>query len=158
MDSLNACRIWLYMAKCHHFIITIKNHVYMEFRKTILMIIHAGHRRRHRCKEETFGFSGRRRGWDDLREQHWNMYITTCKTDEQCKFNAWSRAPKVGSLGQPRGIVSGGKWEGGSGCGGHVYTCGRFMLMYGQNHHNIVKCMHAKSLQSCPTLVWPHGP
>ena len=60
----------------------------MEFRKTVLMIIHAGHRRRHRCKEETFGFSGRRRGWDDVKEQHRNMYITICKTDDQRKFNA----------------------------------------------------------------------
>ena len=33
----------------------------------------------------------------------------------------------------------GGKREGVSG-GGHMYTCGRFMLMdYGKNHHNIVK-------------------
>ena len=23
--------------------------------------------------------------------------------------------------------------------GGHMYTCGRFMLMYGKHHHNIVK-------------------
>ena len=32
--------------------------------------------------------SGRRRGWDDLREQYWNMYITICKRDGQCKFDA----------------------------------------------------------------------
>ena len=23
--------------------------------------------------------------------------------------------------------------------GGHMYTCGQFMLMYGKNHHHIVK-------------------
>ena len=23
--------------------------------------------------------------------------------------------------------------------GGHMYTCGQFMVMYGKNHHNIVK-------------------
>ena len=34
-----------------------------SFRK---MILHAGQQRRHRCKEQTFGLSGRRRGWDDL--------------------------------------------------------------------------------------------
>ena len=28
---------------------------------------------------------------------------------------------------------------GGSGWGGHMYTCGQFMLMYGKNHCNIVK-------------------
>ena len=41
---------------------------YMEFRKTAPTILHAGQQRRHRCKEETFGLSGRRQGWDDLRE------------------------------------------------------------------------------------------
>jgi len=36
-------------------------------------------------------------------------------------------------------------WDGkggGSGVqdeGGHMYICGRFMSMYGKNHHNIVK-------------------
>ena len=33
---------------------------YMEFRKTAPTILHAGQQRRHRCKEETFGLSGRR--------------------------------------------------------------------------------------------------
>ena len=33
----------------------------------------------YRCKEQTFGLSGRRRRWDDLRERHWNIYITICK-------------------------------------------------------------------------------
>ena len=42
----------------------------MEFMKIVPMILHAGQQRRHRCKEQTFGLSGRRRGWDDLREQH----------------------------------------------------------------------------------------
>ena len=27
-------------------------------------------KKRHRCKEQTFGLCGRRRGWEDLREQH----------------------------------------------------------------------------------------
>ena len=33
--------------------------------------------RRHRGKGQSFGFSGRRRGWGDLREWHWNIYITS---------------------------------------------------------------------------------
>ena len=32
------------------------------------MILNAGQLRRHRCKEQAFGLSGKRRGWDDLRE------------------------------------------------------------------------------------------
>ena len=58
----------------------------MESRKTVLMILHAGQQRRHRCKGQTFGLSGRKRGWDDLREQHCNIYITICKIDSQCEF------------------------------------------------------------------------
>ena len=46
----------------------ILTHIYMETGKTVLVILHAGQQRRHRCKEQTFGFSGRRRAWDDLRE------------------------------------------------------------------------------------------
>ena len=58
--------------------------------------------KRHRYKEQTFGFSGRRQGWNELREWHWNVYITICKICDQCKFDAWSRAPKAGALEQPR--------------------------------------------------------
>ena len=61
--------------------------------------------------------SGRRQGWDDLREQHWNFYIAICERNDQSKFNAWNRALKTGALGQPRG----GK--------GHMYMHGWFMSM-----------------------------
>ena len=40
----------------------------MEFRETIPMLLHAAQQRRQRCKEQTFGLSGRSRGWDALRE------------------------------------------------------------------------------------------
>ena len=41
----------------------------MESRKIVLTILHAGQQRRHRSTEQTFGLSGRRRGWDDLRKK-----------------------------------------------------------------------------------------
>ena len=40
----------------------------MDFRKMVLMIIYSEQQRRHRCKEQTFELSRRKRGWDDLRE------------------------------------------------------------------------------------------
>ena len=43
-------------------------HIYMEFRKMVMMTLYARQQKRHRCKEQTFGLWGRRRGWDDLRE------------------------------------------------------------------------------------------
>ena len=44
--------------------------IHMEFRKMVPMILHAGQQRRHGRKEQTSGHSGRRRGWDALREQY----------------------------------------------------------------------------------------
>ena len=42
--------------------------IYMEFRKMVTMTLYARQQKRHRCKEQTFGLCGRRRGWDDLKE------------------------------------------------------------------------------------------
>ena len=33
----------------------------------ITMTLYESQQKRHRCKEQTFGLCGRRRGWDDLR-------------------------------------------------------------------------------------------
>ena len=85
--------------------------------------LYARQQKRHRYEEQTFGLCGRRRGWNDLREQHWNMYITVCETDDQSKFDAWNRALKASALGQPRGMGCGEKWKRGSGWGGtHVHS------------------------------------
>ena len=77
-------------------------------------------------------------GWDDLREQHWNMYITICEIDHQSKFDAWNRILKASALEHSEG------WDGEGGGrgfqdGGHMYTHGWFMPVYGENHRNIVK-------------------
>ena len=47
---------------------SILTHIYMEFRKMVMMTLYVRQQRRRRCKEQTFGPFGRRRGWDDLRE------------------------------------------------------------------------------------------
>ena len=59
---------------------------------------------------------GRRGGWDDLREQHWNVYITICKTDNQCQV----RSMKQGTQSQCSGTTQrdgAGREVGGSGQG-----------------------------------------
>ena len=61
-----------------------------------------------------------------------------CDIDDQVKFHAGSRLLTAGALGNPEG------WDregGGKGfrMGGHVYTCGQFILMCGKNYHNSVK-------------------
>ena len=47
---------------------TVYSHVYMKSRRMVPTILRARQQRRHGCKEHTSGLSGRRRGWDDLRE------------------------------------------------------------------------------------------
>ena len=59
----------------------------MESGKIVLMNLFAGQQWRHRHKEQTFGHSGERKGWDDLREKHCNIHITVCKIDSQLKFD-----------------------------------------------------------------------
>ena len=60
----------------------------MEVKKMVTKTLYERQQKKHRCKEQTFGFCGRRRGWEDLREEHLNMYITICEIDHQSRFNA----------------------------------------------------------------------
>ena len=41
----------------------------------VMITLYARQKKRHRCIEQTPGLYGRMQGWDDLREQHQNMYI-----------------------------------------------------------------------------------
>ena len=47
---------------------SILTHIYMKFRKTVMMTLNVKQQKRNRYKEQTFGLHGRRRGWDDLIE------------------------------------------------------------------------------------------
>ena len=82
----------------------------------VTITLYARQKKRHRCIEQTFGPCGRRRGWDDLREQHWNMYIIKCETDDQSRLDAWDKCSGLVHWDDPGGW--GG--EGGSGWGTHV--------------------------------------
>ena len=53
----------------------------MECRNMVLKNLFAGQERRLRRRELTYGHGGGRRAWCELREQHWNMYVTTCQTE-----------------------------------------------------------------------------
>ena len=61
------------------------------------------------------------------------MYETSC----QSRFDARYWMLGAGALGQPRGMVWGGRREEGSGWGTHVYL-GRFILKLGKTY-NFVK-------------------
>ena len=77
----------------------------------VTITLYARQQKRYRCIE-VFWTHGRRQGWDDLREYHWNMYIIICKTDRQSRFDVWDRVLRAGALGWPRGMGRGRRWEG----------------------------------------------
>ena len=62
--------------------------IIMQFRKMVTTTLYARQKKRHRYIKQTFGLYGRRRGWDDLRQQHRNMYIIKCETDRQSRLDA----------------------------------------------------------------------
>ena len=68
----------------------------------------------YRCKEQTIGLSGRRRGWDDLREQHWNMYNTVYNIKQMDSASSMHEAghPKLVLGDNPEGWGGrvGGAW------------------------------------------------
>ena len=134
--SLLGCRLWGH-TESDTTKATYSSSSSMKFTKTVLTILHAGQQGRHRYKKQTFELS-RSWGWDGLREYHWNMYITICKIDDQCKFDAWSRASRVGALGQPR-IGLGWRWEGGFRLVGDTYIPVADSCWCMANHHNTVK-------------------
>ena len=45
-------------------------------------------------------------GWDDLREQHRNMYIIKCETDRQPRLDAWDKCLGLVHWEDPEG------WDG----------------------------------------------
>ena len=107
-------------------------------RKMVMMTLYARQQRRHRCIERTFGLWGRGRGWDDLGEWHWNMYNIIYETSHQSRFDAWYWMLGAGALRRPRGMVWGGRSEGGSGWGTRVYLWQIHVDVW-QNQYNIVK-------------------
>ena len=117
---------------------SILTHIYMEFRMMVTITLYARQQKRHRCIEQSLGLCGRGRGWDDLREWHWNMYIIICETNHRSRFDAWYRVLGPGALGWPRGVVWGGRWEGGSGWGTRVHSWWIHVNVW-QNQYNIVK-------------------
>ena len=109
----------------------------MEFRKIVTITLYANLKKRHRCIEQTFGLCGRRRRWDDLREQHQNMYTIKCETDHQSRLDAWDKCSGLVHWDDPE------RWdgEGGGFRMGNTYT----------PMANSCQCM-AKPLQYCQVI------
>ena len=116
--------------------------------------------KRHWCIGQSFGLCGRGRGWDDLGEWHWNTYNIIYETSHQSRFDARYWMLGAGALGQPRGMVRGGRREEGSGWGTHVYLWWIHFDIW-QNQYNIVKLKNKIKLKQNKTkktkLILPVG-
>ena len=66
------------------------------------------------------------------------MYNILYEVSRQSKFDARYWMLEAGALGQPRGMVQGGRREAGSGWGAHVYLW-RIHVDIWQNQYNILK-------------------
>ena len=81
----------------------------------VTITLYEKQKKRHRCTEQTFRLCGRKRGWDVLREQHWNTYTIKGETDHQPWLDAWDKCSGLVHWEDPEGSGLGGRWEGGSG-------------------------------------------
>ena len=72
-----------------------------------------------------------------------NMYNIMYEMSRQSRFDARYWMLGAGALGQPRGMVQGGRREEGSGWGTHVYLWRIHVDMW-QNQYNIVKLIKFK--------------
>ena len=130
----------------------------------VTITLYMRQQKRHWCIEQSFGLCGRGRGWDDLGEWHWNMYNIIYEMSRQTRFDARYWMLGAGALGQPRGMVRGGRREEGSGRGTRVYLWQIHVDIW-QNQYNIVKLKNKKKkkekksesevAQSCLTLSDP---
>ena len=83
----------------------------------------------------TMGEGENEMNWESSMETYTLPYVK-CTVSGNLQFTEGAQSS---ALWQPREAGWGGRWEGGSRERGHMYTCGWFMLIYGNNQHNIVK-------------------
>ena len=118
------------------------------------MTLYERQQKRHRCIEQTFGLYGRIRGWDDLREQHQNMYIIYSKTDRQSMLDACDKCSGLVHWDDPE------RWggEGGSGWGTHVHPWLIHVNVWQKTLQYYKEIQFSLVTQSCLTLCNPMKP
>ena len=86
-------------------------YIYTEFRKIVLMNLFARQQWRCRHRKQTSGHSERRRGWNESRWKHRNLYITVCEIDIRWEFAVRHRnlRPVLCDSLERRDMVEGGR-------------------------------------------------
>ena len=96
----------------------------------VKITLYARQQKRHRCIEQSFGLCGKGRGWDDLALKHVNYHVKQIASpgsmhDTGCSgLVHWDDPEGWDGEGGGRGVQD----------GEHMYTRGRFMLMYGKSN------------------------
>ena len=85
----------------------------------VIITLYAKQKKRHRCTEQTLGLCGRRRGWEVLREEHWNKNTVKGETDHQPSLDAWDKCSGLVHWEDPEGWDAEGG-EGGDQDGEHM--------------------------------------
>ena len=99
----------------------------------VMITLYARQQKRHRCIEQSFELCGRGREWDDLENG-----TETCIISYVKRITSPGLMHDTGCLGlvhwdNPEGWCGEGRGRGVQD-GEHVYTRGRFMLMYGKTN------------------------
>ena len=112
---------------------SILTHIYMEFRKMVMITLYVRQEKRHSCIEQSFGLYGRGRVG-----MIWKNGIEISIISYKKRITSPGSTQDTGCLGlmhwdDPEGWYGEGSgmrvqdWE-------HMYTRGRFMLMYGKTN------------------------
>ena len=104
----------------------------------VMITLYVRQQKRHRCIEQCFGLCESGRGWEDLGECQCKMYNIIYEINCQSRFESLYGMLGSGALGQPRGMVRGGRREGGSGWGTRVHLRWIHADVW-QNQYNIAK-------------------
>ena len=110
---------------------SILTHIYMEFRKTVTITLYMRQQKGHLCIEQSLDSVGEGEGG-----MIWENVIETCITSYMKRVASPGSMHNAGCLGlvhwdDPEGWY---REEGGRRVqdGEHMYTCGRFILIYGK--------------------------
>ena len=98
----------------------------------VTITLYARQQKRHRCIKQSFGLCGRGRGWD-LGE-----WLETCIISYKKRIASPGLMQDTGCLGLVHWDDPVGWYGEGGGRrvqdGEHMYTCGRFILIYGKTN------------------------
>ena len=88
----------------------------------VTITLYAKQKKRHRCREQTFGLWAKMRMGCFERTASKHVYYLG-RNRSPAQAGCMRQMLRAGALGRPRGMGWRGRWDGGSGWGTHVNPC-----------------------------------